>query len=136
VQEQANFWVRRILPEFPRSCPKSFLYNFYLQIFSHKDHEDLFLVKPPKKGFYLFLCKPWAPFLEVKQPWALFLHRFSGFLPRFLATPKFCGCACNPCTPSSNTTAFHNSILSNFMAYQDRLETNLLQLFQHQENSE
>jgi len=29
----------------------------------------------------------------------------------------------------------HNSILSNFMIYQDRLETNLLQLFAHTQNS-
>jgi len=31
---------------------------------------------------------------------------------------------------------FHKSILSNFMVYQDRLETNLLQLFAHPENPE
>jgi len=35
------FGVRRILPEFPQTCPKSFLGNFCLQIFSHKYHEDL-----------------------------------------------------------------------------------------------
>jgi len=32
--------------------------------------------------------------------------------------------------------SFHNSIIGNFMVYQDRLETNLLQLFGHPENSE
>jgi len=31
---------------------------------------------------------------------------------------------------------FHNSIIGNFMVYQDRPETNLLQLFGHLENSE
>jgi len=31
---------------------------------------------------------------------------------------------------------FHDSILGNFMVYQHRLETNLLQLFGHPENSE
>ena len=31
---------------------------------------------------------------------------------------------------------FHNSIIGTFMVYQDRLETNLLQLFGHPENSE
>jgi len=31
---------------------------------------------------------------------------------------------------------FHNSIIGTFMMYQDRLETNLLQLFAHTENSE
>ena len=30
---------------------------------------------------------------------------------------------------------FHNSIIDNIMAYQDRIETNLLQLFVHLENS-
>jgi len=42
----------------------------------------------------------------------------------------------HPHTPTSNNTAFHNSIIGNFMVYQDRLETNLLQLFRHPENSE
>jgi len=31
---------------------------------------------------------------------------------------------------------FHNSIIGNFMAYQGRFETNLLQLFVHPESSE
>jgi len=31
---------------------------------------------------------------------------------------------------------FHKGIIGNFMVYQDRLETNLLQLFRHPENSE
>jgi len=31
---------------------------------------------------------------------------------------------------------FHNSIIGNFMVYQDRPETNLSQLFGHSENSE
>ena len=31
---------------------------------------------------------------------------------------------------------FHNSIMGNFMVHQDRFETNLLQLFACQENSE
>jgi len=38
--------------------------------------------------------------------------------------------------PTWNTTAFHNSIIGNFMVYHDRLETNLLQLFRHSESSE
>jgi len=54
--------------------------------------------------------------------------------PGFSANQNFWGCACIPCTPTSNTTAFHNSITCNFMAYQDWLETNLLQLFRHPEN--
>jgi len=31
---------------------------------------------------------------------------------------------------------FHNSIVSNFMVYQDRFETNFLQLFMHPQLSE
>jgi len=31
---------------------------------------------------------------------------------------------------------FHNSTIGEFMVYQDRLETNLLRLFGHPENSE
>jgi len=31
---------------------------------------------------------------------------------------------------------FHNSIIVNFMIYQNRMKTNLLQLFWHPENSE
>jgi len=31
---------------------------------------------------------------------------------------------------------FHNRIIGNFIVYQDRLETNLLQLFAHVENSD
>jgi len=31
---------------------------------------------------------------------------------------------------------FHNSIIGNFMVYQDRFEINLLQLFGHPDNSE
>jgi len=38
--------------------------------------------------------------------------------------------------PNSNATTFNNSIISNFVVYQDRLETWSLQLFEHAENSE
>jgi len=37
--------------------------------------------------------------------------------------------------PTSNTTAFHNSIIGNFVVYQDRIETGSLQLFELPENS-
>ena len=86
------------------------------------------------KGLHVFLCKPSAPLFEVKQRWAPFLPGFSGLLPRISANPNGCRCACNLCTPISNTTAFHNSIIGDFMVDQDQLETNLLQLFRHPEN--
>ena len=38
--------------------------------------------------------------------------------------------------PTSNTTAFLNSIVGNFVIYQDWLQTNLLQLFGHLEDLE
>ena len=39
-------------------------------------------------------------------------------------------------TCNGRVTATHNSIISNFMAYQDRIETNLLQPFAHPQSSE
>jgi len=78
-----------------------------------------------KKGLHMFLCKRWA----------LFLPGFSGLLPRFSPNQNFWECACSPCTHASNTTTFHYSFIGNFMVYQDLLETYLLQLFRHSENS-
>jgi len=57
-------------------------------------------------------------------------------MPRFSANQNFWVCACIPSTSTYNTTAFHNSIIGNFVVDQDRLETWLLQLFEHPENSE
>jgi len=94
-------------------CLKSFLCNFCLQIFSHKDHEDLFLVKPPKKGLYVFLCKPWAPFFEVKQPWAPFLPGFSILLPRFSANQNFWGPAPPPPKPLLFISVYHKPVVPN-----------------------
>jgi len=65
---------------------------------------------------------------------AIFTRIFRVFAQIF-SKLNFWGCACNLYTPISNTTAFHNSIIGNFMVYQNRLETNLLQLFRHSENS-
>ena len=57
-------------------------------------------------------------------------------LEAWRANQSFWECACSPCAPTTNTSAFHNSIAGNFMVYQDRLETNLLQIFRHPGNSE
>ena len=132
VQEQAIFWGTKVFAEFPKTCPKSFVCKVCLQISPHKDHFGV----TSKKGLHVFLCKLWAPFSEAKQCWAPFLPGYSGLLPRFSANQNFLGYACNPCTPISNTTAFHNSIIGNFKVDQDRIETNLLQLFRHPKNSE
>jgi len=38
--------------------------------------------------------------------------------------------------PTFHTTAFHNSTIGNLVVYQDPLEIQSLQLFEHPENSE
>ena len=91
-------------PYFPKLAEK-LLCDFYLQIFSHRDHEDLFWCDLQKKGFHLFFfCKRWEPFFDVKQRWEPFplrfleillrnleiLPRFSEILPKFWRIlPKF-----------------------------------------------
>jgi len=66
---------------------------------------------------------------------AIFTRIFRDFAQIF-SKSKLLWAILHPCAPISNNTAFHNSITVNFMVYQDRLETNLLQLFGHPENSE
>jgi len=77
----------------------------------------------------VFFCKPWAPIFEVKRRWAPFLPGISRILSRFSANLNLWGCSFTPCTPTSNTTIFLNSIIGNFVVYQDRFDINLLQLF-------
>jgi len=60
---------------------------------------------------------------------------FHGFFSDFQKIQNFWRCACTTSNPTSNTTALHNSLIGNFMANQDWLETNLLQLFRQPENS-
>jgi len=74
-----------------------------------------------KKGLHVIFCKPWAPCFEVKQGWAPFSRGFSGMFPRFSANQNFWGCAWPP--PPTSTTVFHNSIIGNFVVYQNRIET-------------
>jgi len=49
------------------NLPEKFLCAFYPQIFSHKEHEDLFVMSSPKKVSIVFFSKRRAPFFEVKQ---------------------------------------------------------------------
>jgi len=65
-------------------------------------------------------------FVNSKNVGRYFYPEFHGFCPDFQQIK----------TSTSNITAFHNSIIANIMVHQDRLETNLLQLFRHSENSE
>ena len=123
-------------PEFPPNLPGKVFVQLLPTSFLPQRSLRTFLGVTSKNGLHVFFCKPWAPIFETKQLWTPFLTGFSGILPRFSANQNFWGCACTHCIPTSNTTAFHNSITGNFLVYQDRLETNLLQLFAHPRNSE
>ena len=57
----------------------------------------------------------------------------SRILSRFSTNKNFWWCTW---TPTSNNTAFHNNIVAIFVVDQDRLKTNLLQLFGRPEFSE
>jgi len=55
--------VRRIFAQIFPNLPKKFLCDFHLQIFSHKNYEDLFGVTS-KKSLHLFFCRRWRHFLK------------------------------------------------------------------------
>jgi len=101
------YGVRRIFSRIFPNLPEKFLCDFCLQIISHKDHEKLILVWPPKKGLHMFLG---AIFLSQTTLGAMFpgfsgiLPRFSEILSEFSTNLNFCGCACPPCTPSFYST--------------------------------
>jgi len=61
---------------------------------------------------------------------------FGGIFTQIFSKSNLLGVRLHPPHPTSNSTAFHNSIIGNFVVYQDRLEINLLQLFGHLENAE
>jgi len=123
-----DFFPERFLPACSQTCPKSYLCNFTCNFSPTKIINTFLWCDLQKRSSCVFL-QTLEPFFKVKQRWVLFLPVFSGILPRFLANQNFWGCAC---TSISNTTAFHNSIIGNFVVYQERL----LQLFRHPENSE
>jgi len=76
---------------------------------------------PKREEFvcFVFLCKRWAPFFQIKPRRAPFLPgflevfprflgispRFLGILQRFLTNQNFYGCVFIPCNPASYTTA-------------------------------
>jgi len=104
--------VKKFCPNFPKLA-RNGLCAFCPHIFSHKDHEDLFLVRPSKSGHNVFFCNRWAPFFKVKLRWWSFLSWFSGILPEFsedlaefsrilpklLINQNICECACTPASP-------------------------------------
>jgi len=85
-----------------------------------------------KRSPCVFLQTLGAIFWSQTTLGAIFTRIFRDFAQIFRKS-KLLGGAC---THTSNTTAFHNNIVGNFMVYQDRLETNLLQLLGHPEISE
>jgi len=100
------------------NLPKKLFVQLLPAIFLPQRSSRSFFGVTFKIGLHMFFCEPWAPFYEIKQCWVQFLPGFSGILPRFSAIQNFWGCAF---TPTSNTTAFHNSVIGNFVVYQNRL---------------
>ena len=105
--------VRRIFVRISPNLSKQFLCAFSPQIFSHKDHEDFFLVWPPKKVLMCFSATDGCHFLSQTTLSAIFAQIFSDFdqifrdfvrifrvftqiLLRFLTNEIFRGCACAP----------------------------------------
>jgi len=109
-------------PHFPKLARKVICATFTCNCSPTKIMKAFFWCDLQKRSSCGF-CKPWAPFFEIKQRWVPFSPGFSGILPRFGTNQTFWGCAC---IPTSDTTAFHNNVIGNFVIYQDRLETNLL----------
>ena len=88
-RSRQNFGVRRILPEFPQTCPKTFCANIY----SHKDHEYLVLGNLQKRSscdsanagrHFCLECQGVCPDF----------HGFSGTLPGFSTNQNFWAVAC------------------------------------------
>jgi len=94
--------LRKMFARISPNLPEKFLCDFCLQIFSNKDHEDLFGVTSKKRFSCAFLQTLGAIFF--KESWAPFLLGVSGILSKFSTKQNFWGCVCTPCTPASHTT--------------------------------
>jgi len=100
------FGVWRIFAQISPSLPEKFLCDFFLQIFSHKDHEDLFCgdhtknlflsvtSKTYKKGFHVFLV--WERKSNVGRH---FCSDFQGCCPDFWQIKTF-GVLLHPLRPA------------------------------------
>ena len=127
--------LRRIFARISPNLPEKFFVQFCLQFSPTKIMKTFFWCDLQKKVFMCFFANLGVIFWSQTTLGAIYSRIFRNLL-RFSTNQNFRGCACTPCTPTSNTTTFHNSIIGNFMVYQDWLETKLLQLFEHPENSE
>ena len=111
--------VRRILGRISPNLPEKFLFDFFLQIFFHKDHEDLFGVTS-NKGLHVFFCKRWTTLFPRSSG---IVTGFSGILPRFLRNQNFWGCACTSFTLVSYTTSGFPEFGLGFCGVADFLKT-------------
>ena len=107
-----------LMPEFPQTFPKIICVNFAYRFSPTKIMKTFFGMISKIGGLHVFFCKRWAPFLEVKQYWAPFLHgfseillRFSGISPGFSTNQNFRGCACTP------RLLHHCSVLRNLFTW-------------------
>ena len=95
--------VRRIFARISSNLPETFCaVNLCLQIFSHKNREDIFWYDL-KKGLHVFSTNVDRHFLKSKNFLAPFLPRLSGtllrfseILPGFSTNQNFWECACTP----------------------------------------
>jgi len=125
-------------PNFPKLARKVFCATFACKFSPTKVMKTSFWCNLQKMVFMCFYPNLGRHFLKPNNVGRHFHpdFLFVKLLTRFSANQNFWGCAFNPCIPITSTAAFHDSIIGNFMVYQDQLETNLLRLFRHRENSE
>jgi len=88
------FGVRRILPEFRQTCAKSFLCNFCLQIFFHKDWCNL-----QNKVFMSFSANLGRHVLKPNNVGRQFYLDFQGFCQDFQQIKTFGGPLATPSPP-------------------------------------
>jgi len=75
--------------DFPKLAEKFFCATFASKFSPTKIMKTSFWCNLQKKVFLCFYAKPWAPFLEVKQRWGIFLPGFQGFCPDFQLIKTF-----------------------------------------------
>jgi len=97
---------KEFLPEFSQTCPKRSLCEFCLQLFSHKDQEDLFWCDLQKKVFLCFSASVGRHFFNVGHH---FCPEFQGFCSDFRKIKTFGG-ALTPLPPTPLTSRHHLSL--------------------------
>jgi len=126
--------VKDFCPNFSKLPRKVFCATFSYKLSPQRSLRP-FLVRPPKQVFMCFSANLGHRFLKSSNVGHHFHTDYQGCCQDFQQIKTF-GCVLASPAPTSNTTDFHNSIIGNFMVYQDQLETWSLQLLEHSENSE